>query len=117
MFHKVFYDDLNKKLEDILHVDFTNLKDSFVKVIVKNKTNPYWFDLFIEKMEKTGLADLQVVEDHLNLNLEGDDDIVNEAEDTLTILKKYVNTLDIETDKKKLEKLIHELYHEAMSIE
>jgi len=117
MFHKVFYDDLNKKIEDILHVDFSELKDSFVKVIVKNKTNPYWFDLFIEKLEKIGLADLQVVEDHLNLNLEGDDDIVNEAEDTLTILKKYVNTLDIETDKQKLEKLIHKLYEEALNIE
>lgn len=117
MFHKVFYDDLNKKLDDIIHIDFSHLKDTFVKVIVKNKTNPYWFDLFIERLEKVGLVDLQVVEDHLNLNLEADDDIVNEAEDTVTILKKYVDSIDVQTDKQKLEKLIRDLYSEALSVE
>lgn len=117
MFHKVYYDDLNKNLEEAIDHDFSSLKDSFVKLIVKNKTNPYWFDLFIERLEKTGLADLQVVEDHLNLNLEADDQIVNEAEDTMTILKKYIDSIEIETDKERLDKLIRSLYDEALSIE
>ena len=117
MFYKIIYDDLNKTFEDVLETDFSYLKDSFVKVIVKNKTNPYWFDLYIEKLEKVGLTDVQVVEDHLNLNLEGDDDIVNEAEDTMTILKKYIDSIEIDTDKQRLDKLIRSLYDEALSVE
>ena len=117
MFYKIVYDDLNKTFEDVLEIDFSYLKDSFVKVIVKNKTNPYWFDLYIEKLEKVGLTDVQVVEDHLNLNLEGDDDIVNEAEDTMTILKKYIDSIEIDTDKQRLDKLIRTLYDEALSVE
>ena len=117
MFHKIHYDDQDKTIDNILQRDFSALKDTFVKLIVKNKTNPYWFDLFVEKLEKTGLVDLQVVEDHLNLNLEADDQIVNEAEDTITILKKYIDSIDIDTDKERLDKLIRSLYDEALSIE
>jgi hypothetical protein len=57
------------------------------------------------------------VEDHLNLNLEDDEDIVNEAEDTLTILSKYVDQLDIKADKSRLDNLLRSLYNEALSME
>lgn len=118
MYKKVFYDDLNKSMDEVLakySVDY--FKDSIVKVVIKNKTNPYWFDVFIERIEKSGVYDLQVVEDHLNLNLEDDADIVNEAEDTLTILNKYVDQLDIKVEKSKLENLLRNLYNEALSME
>lgn len=117
MFHKVWYDDLNKSLTDTVVADFSGYKDTIVKVIIKNKTNPYWFDLYIEKLEKAGAIDIQVVEDHLNLNLEDDEDIVNEAEDTLTILNKYVEQLELQADKQKLENLLRNLYNEAVNLE
>lgn len=117
IFHKVWYDDLNKSLTDTVVADFSQYKDTIVKVIIKNKTNPYWFDLYIEKLEKAGAVDIQVVEDHLNLNLEDDSDIVNEAEDTLTILNKYVEQLELQADKQKLENLLRSLYTEALSLE
>jgi len=117
MFHKIHYDDVNKTFEDVINTNLEQYKDSFIKLIVTNKTNPYWFDLFVEKLEKVGLADLQVVEDHLNLNLEADDEIVNEAEDTMTILKKYIDSIEIDTDKQRLEKIIRNLYSEALSVE
>lgn len=117
MFHKVWYDDLNKSLTDTVVADFSQYKETIVKVIIKNKTNPYWFDLYIEKLEKAGAIDIQVVEDHLNLNLEDDADIVNEAEDTLTILNKYVEQLELKADKQKLENLLRSLYTEALSLE
>jgi hypothetical protein len=49
----------------------------------------------------------------LNLDLQDDDDIVDEAEDTLTILTKYVGQLE-DVDKIGLEQLIRELYNEAL---
>lgn len=117
MFYKLWYDDSNASMEEILAQDFDPYKDTIVKVIIKNKLNPVWFDMFIEKLEKIGVIDLQVVEDHLNLNLEDDEDIVNEAEDTLTILNKYVNQLELKADKTKLENLLRTLYNEALSME
>lgn len=117
MFHKIWYDDSNASMEEILALDFSQYKDTIVKIIIKNKLNPVWFDMFIEKIEKAGVVDLQVVEDHLNLNLEDDQDIVNEAEDTLTILNKYVSQLELKADKSKLENLLRTLYNEALSME
>jgi DNA repair exonuclease SbcCD nuclease subunit len=117
MFYKVWYDDVNKSMEEVIVDNFNQYRDSIVKVVVKNKTNPYWFDLYIEKLEKSGVIDLQVVEDHLNLNLEDDSDIINEAEDTITILNKYVEQLELSTDKIKLENLLRSLYNDAVSLE
>jgi DNA repair exonuclease SbcCD nuclease subunit len=117
IFNRIFYDDLNKDMHDIVVDDFTRYTDTIVKVIVKNKTNPYMFDMFIEKLQKSEPFDMQVVEDHLNLNLEDDSSIVSQAEDTLTILSNYVDQLELNVDKTKLERLMRNLYSEALSME
>jgi hypothetical protein len=98
-------------------MDFTHLANCYVKVIVRNKNNPTWFDVFVDRLEKAGVADLQVVEDHFHLDLEDDDDIINEAEDTLTILSKYIDQLEIQSDRGRLDNLMRTLYHEALSME
>ena len=59
---------------------------------------------------------IQVVQDHLHLDLEDDEDIVDEAEDTLTILDTYVTNLDIKNDRVDLQKLLRELYSEALQV-
>lgn len=117
LFVKHHYDDLNKQMDEVLLLDENNYKGKYVKVIVRNKTNPYWFDTIIDRLEKIGVADLQVVEDHFHLDLEEDSDIVNEAEDTMTILKKYVQGLNFNTDKNRVENIIKDLYAEALTIE
>ena len=86
-------------------------------MIVTNKTNPYWFDLFAGRLDNAGPANVQVVDDHLNLDLDDDSDIVDEAEDTMTILGKYIESLDSSVDKQALQKTIGELYNEALSIQ
>jgi DNA repair exonuclease SbcCD nuclease subunit len=116
IYKKVFYDDLNKQLDEVLLVDQSEYTGCYVKVVVKNKTNPYWFDLVIDKLEKANVADLQVVEDHFHLDLEEDDDIVNEAEDTITIIRKYISGMNINTDRKRVESIIQQLYIEAHDI-
>jgi len=118
MFSKVHYDDLDKTISDILEYDFDSCKNTYVKVIVHNKTNPYWFDKFCESIEKTGVIDMQIVDDHLNLNLEDDTDIINEAESTIDIFKKHISKLpQTNIDKNKLEQLVVDLYNQALTIE
>lgn len=117
MFVKIHYNDINQPVGYVNGFDLSDLEGSYVKVIVRNKINPNWFDLLIDRLEKVGVADLQVVEDHFHLDLESDDDIVSQAEDTLTILKKYVDQVETNVDKQKLDGLMRELYREALSVE
>ncbi len=117
MFRKIYYDDIGKTMEQATTVP-SDLDGSYVKVIVKNKTNPYWFDMFIDKLEKTGVLDVKTVEDNLNLSLESDDELIDEAEDTLTIMKSYISAMEVpEGEAFQLESLISNLYVEALSLE
>lgn len=117
MFYKLFYNDQDQPADYYQQENVDSLQGKIVKVVVKNKNNPVCFDKFIGRLEKAGVADLQVVDDHLNLDLEGDEDIVNEAEDTITILKKYIEQVDVQVDRKQLNKLMQQLYDEALSVE
>jgi DNA repair exonuclease SbcCD nuclease subunit len=118
MFNKVWYNDTDKMMHEVLDIDFSSYAGKIIKVIVQNKTNPYWFDNFIEKIEAAGPIEMQIVEDHLNLALEEDEDIVNEAESTLSIFKRYIDQVNSPNiNKVKLEQTITDLYNEALTIE
>jgi hypothetical protein len=118
LFEKYHYDDLDKERDDVVLDGYSFLNGKFVKVIVKNKTNPYWFDSVIDRIERAGVADLQVVEDHLHLDLEEDSSIISDAEDTLTIIRKFSDQYISNKDNvSKLNKLLGDLYVEAMEIQ
>ena len=117
MFHKLHYDDMDKQISEVVNIDFSVYSETFVKLIVRNKTNPYCFDMFVDKLEKAGVYSVQVVDDHFHMDIETDDEIISEAEDTMTILSKYVGQLDDTVDKQPLDALLRELYHEALSVE
>ena len=107
---------IDKQMDEVLVFDADQYKDCYVKVVIKNKTNPFWFDNVIDRLEKSGAADLQVVEDHFHLDLEEDSDIVSEAEDTMSIVRKYITSMGINTDKKRVENIIQNLSIEAHDI-
>lgn len=117
MFHKLFYDDTDMTMEDVAALDFNDLTNTYIKVIVQTKSNPYFFDMYLDKIQEVGPADIKVVEDHKNLDVIDEDELVDEAQDTLTILKNYIDNIDVNGKKDKIEKLLGELYHEAISIE
>ena len=116
MFHKIFYDDSKETFESIKEKDYDKYAGSIVKVIVTTKQNPYWFDTMLDELYKTEVADVSVVE-NVDLEFEDDDKVIDEAEDTLTILSKYIDTLNIQKDKKELDNLIRTLYNEALDYE
>lgn len=113
MFEKVFYDDTEKTFEDISGADVSNCSGKFVKLVVVNKENPYLFDLMLDKLTKISPLHLQVVDDHKHMDVM-DDSEFEDVEDTLTILTKYVEGLDIQGEKKPLEDLMRTLYTEAL---
>jgi DNA repair exonuclease SbcCD nuclease subunit len=118
LFEKYFYDDLDKEHGDVVLDDYSHLRGKFVKVVVQNKVNPYWFDSVIDRIERAQVADLQVVEDHLHLDLEEDSDIIQDAEDTLTIIRKFSEQyIGNKQHAPRLNKLLGDLYSEAMELQ
>ena len=118
MFKKIWYNDEEKKLNELLDFDTSQYENTMLKVIVTNKNNPYWFDLFCGKLEKANPLNMQIVEDHLNLNLENEEDITSEAESTLDIFRKHIGQLTASNmNIPKLEKVITDLYNKAQLIE
>lgn len=117
MFYKLWYDDENQTIDDVVKRDFSGFTGTYVKVIVQNKTNPYWFDLMMDKLYQASPADVRIVEDNKNADDIEEADIINEAEDTLTILNKYIEGLNTNVDKQDLRILMSKLYNEAQHLE
>ena len=51
MFNKIFYDDTDESF-DVNSIDFSSLKDKIVKVVIKEKQNHFYYDKYIELLEK-----------------------------------------------------------------
>ncbi|NBP03093.1 MAG: hypothetical protein EBU90_23865 [Proteobacteria bacterium] len=118
MFHKIVYDDKDKEIKELAGHDMTPYTNKFVKVVVLNKTNPYLFDVFINNLYQANPADITIVEDFTDLTEGVSDDIIDQAEDTLTILNNYVDAIqDDNLDNNKLKSILKELYVEAINTE
>lgn len=117
MFHKVTYDDGKSTFEDWKEYDFNKLKECYVKVVVLNKQNPYLFDHVVDNLYKASVADLSIVEDFSDALVDDDQEIIDQAEDTMTILSKYIDNLTLDVEPEKLKTLMRELYVEALNTE
>ena len=113
MFHKVLYNDSNTTLDKIMNLDFSKFNKRYVKIILLKKENPYWFEKFFDEIEKSNPFDLQIVEDHLDLGIEEDPELLEQAKDTFSILKTYVGGMSGQINKPKLELLLKQIYDEA----
>lgn len=119
IFEKVYYDDTNDinfpKLEEI---DFAAMSGKYIKTIVVNKTNPFLFDTYINRILQANPQDLTIVED-FTLESNISDEEIESSENTLSLLKKYIDGMedDVSINKEILYNKMHQLYVEASSME
>ena len=119
MFRIVKYDDVADPniVEKIQKTDFSKFKDCYIKLVVVNKSNPYAFDLLFDSMYKAGPLDIQIVED-ASVLIESEEELeVDEAEDTATILRKYVTGLTLPVDNGRMKEFMIDIYNEALQVE
>lgn len=116
IFHKIDYDDEDMSIDDINSLDTSMLKDAYIKVIVKNRTNAYIYDLFMNKLAESGATDIKSIDDSMNLENVGAEEILDETKDTKEILHQYIDSLDTNVDKQKVKTLVNELYIEALNL-
>lgn len=115
MFHKFFYNDVDWTLEEVNEIDFDEWQQAHVKIVVENKTNPFFFDVILDKMYKSGVYNINIVESFAELD--DGEDIVDEAQDTISILSTYIDGLETNIDKKRLDLLMRNLYNESLTLE
>ncbi len=117
--------DFFKNDKDIfIKVEFDNgqytelpedIKDCFVKVVTKNKSDLYKFELFINKLNTMGCFDVKIVDD-INIMSESELDEEINIDDTLSLLQVYVSKIDEPSiDKDSLNSYLHTLYIEALN--
>jgi DNA repair exonuclease SbcCD nuclease subunit len=118
MFHRIVYDDKTQSIQDIMAKDVSMYANTYVKVVAVNKTNPYLFDQLMNKLYMVNPLDITIVEDALDLTEGVVSDTIDEAEDTVTIINKYVDALENSgIDNNKLKNMLRELYVEALNLE
>ena len=113
IYSKIYYDD---SLE--MNHDMTQYKDKYVKLIVVNKKDLYQFDKFVDKLLQADCHEVKIVEDFSELDANNvSDDIVENTEDTMTLLERYIDELDVTLSKDRLKNTMRTLYTEAQDLE
>ena len=119
MFRLAKYDDVTNPdiVDKIQKTDFSKYQNTYVKLVVVNKTNPFAFDLLFDSIYKVGPLDITIIEDPTVL-LDSEEDVeVDEAEDTTTILSKYIDGLTLPLDNGQMKKFMLDIYQEALQVE
>jgi DNA repair exonuclease SbcCD nuclease subunit len=118
MFHRITYDDKENSITEITNKDLTKYTNTYVKVVVVNKTNPYLFDKFMASLYDVNPIDVTIAEDFADLTEGVEDDMIDQAEDTITIINKFVDGIQEEhIDNDRLKTVLKELYVEALNLE
>jgi hypothetical protein len=110
LFYNIYYEDTNHKL-----FNTTEYKNKIVKVIVRKKTKPKDFEKFIDKLYSVGVQDLKIIE---NFEIQESEDFeIDEDENTLSILNRYIDESEFELDKNMIKSIFQDLYKQACEVE
>ena len=110
LFYNIYYEDTPYQL-----FDPKEYKNKIVKVIVRKKSKPKDFEKFIDKLYGIGVQELKIIE---NFEIQESEDFkVDEDEDTLSILNRYIDDSEFNYDKTTIKSIIQDLYQQALQVE
>ena len=110
LFYNIYYEDTNYKL-----FNATEYVNKIVKIIVRKKSKPKDFEKFIDKLYSVGVQDLKIVENFVLP--ENDDFEIDEEENTLSILNRYIDESEVQIDKSVIKDIFQDLYRQACEVE
>jgi DNA repair exonuclease SbcCD nuclease subunit len=110
LFYNIYYEDTPYQI-----FDTTEYKNKIVKVIVRKKSKPKDFEKFIDKLYMSGIQDLKIVE---NFDIQENEDFeIDEEENTMSILNRYIDEAEFEFDKNIIKGIFQDLYRQACEVE
>lgn len=102
--------------EDNLQDDLSEYENCIVKVVVKNKTDQKIYERYLDKLLKVNPYEFKVIENSiLSINLIGDEDL-SDSEDTLSLLKKYIDDSEVSLNKTRIKHIINSIYQESYQL-
>ena len=118
LFEKIYYDDSGNI--DYKKLDTNHYKNKIVKLIVEEKDNLSNFEDFVERLYKSELTDLTILEDLSEYSMRYTDDEEEDLEvgNTSIFLDEYVDSItEVKDDeRKRVKKLLQVIYDEALNI-
>jgi hypothetical protein len=119
IFKMLAYDDVKHKdiMKKITDTDYSQYSSCYVKIVCVNKTNPYAFDMLLDKLYKIVPLDISIIEDISAFKDNEEDAKVDQTEDTPTILDTYISSLTLPVDSDKMKTFMRDVYTEALSVE
>ena len=110
LFYNIYYEDTPYQLFDV-----SEYESKIVKVVVRKKTKPKDFEKFIDKLYSVGVQDLKIVE---NFDIQENEDFqVDEEENTMSILNRYIDDSEFSLDKNVIKGIFQDLYRQACEVE
>jgi DNA repair exonuclease SbcCD nuclease subunit len=112
IFQKIYYDDADSNFS-INPSDYSN---SYVKIIVNNKSDYFKFEKMIESLYDAGIHDLKIVENLVEKDTIEYTDTDLEIKDTLSLLNEYIDEVDMSVNKNNLKQIMRSLYIESCEV-
>ena len=116
IYSKIYYDDTVSIFDD--NHDMSAYRNKYVKLVVVNKKDLYQFDKFVDRLLQADCHEVKIIEDFSELDASNvSDDIVENTEDTMTLLERYIDDLTVDLSKNRLKNTTRELYIEAQDLD
>lgn len=112
-FYKLLYDDSIMTLEEVSETDFSDYKDTYIKVIIRERNDMLIYDTIIDKLEAQDCM-ITVVEDHKHKDIIMDDTLISEADDISETFKKSAAQYQSSANPDSVFSLLQSLYDEAV---
>jgi DNA repair exonuclease SbcCD nuclease subunit len=110
LFYNIYYEDTPYQV-----FDASEYENKIVKVIVRKKSKPKDFEKFIDKLYTAGVQELKIVE---NFDIQENEEFeIDETENTLSILNRYIDESEFEFDKNIIKGIFQDLYRQSCEVE
>ena len=110
LFYHIYQEDTPYQL-----FDATEYESKIIKVIVRKKSKPKDFEKFIDKLYTAGIQELKIVE---NFDIQENEEFeIDETENTLSILNRYIDEAEFEFDKNIIKGIFQDLYQQSCEVE
>ena len=96
-------------------VEWDSYKDTYVRLTIEKKTNPFMLDRIIEKLNESGCHSITVNDQTYSEKTSKAEEKVDLSKDTLTLICEEIDRMEGIEDPTRLKNLIRELYVEAQT--
>jgi len=112
MFHRVTFDGVNAP-----ELDYTSINRKYVKFVIQGTAKQSIIDGWVADIEKMDPYEIRIVDESTLITDETDDITAEDLQDTLTIVSRYVDSLETAVSKDAIKAKIFEMYRAAMTVE